>query len=146
MEYIYLFIISMLPLVELRGAIIYALLIKMNILLASIICIFANTIIVPFIFIFARKTLYFFREKKYTKKIAEFILKRGHKASLKLKNKKFVYFALFLFVGIPLPGTGVWTGSLASSLLELDLKKSFIAMFLGCILATILMLGFKIII
>lgn len=143
-KYIYLTLISMFPLIELRGAIIYALIYRLNIVLSCVLCIIANLAIIPVIYIFAKRFLDFLIKIRYTRKIATWILDRGHKTSIKIRNKKYTYVALFLFVGIPLPGTGVWTASLASALLGLSLKKSLIAMFLGCILATIIMLSFKI--
>ncbi|VWL85409.1 COG2426 family protein [Oceanivirga miroungae] len=139
MIYLHLFIISMLPLIELRGAIIYAAVYKLNIFLSIAICVLGNIIVIPIIYIFAMKTIDLLAKIKYTKKIADFILHKGHKAALKLKAKKSSYIALLLFVGIPLPGTGVWTGTLASILLGLDPKKSFVAMLFGCILASIIM-------
>ena len=96
---------------------------------------------VPFIFLFARKILEWGKNKKITKKFFTFCLEKGNKGGKKLQEKagRNVYFALFLFVGIPLPGTGAWTGTLAASLLNLDFKKSIIAIMGGVVLAGIIM-------
>ncbi len=151
MNYIYLFIISMTPLIELRGAIIAAVALNMNLFLSSIICIIGNIIVMPIIFIFAKKVLIYGTKYKYIGPIFEKILKKGHEAGQKLLNKssKTTYTALLLFVGIPLPGTGVWTGTLGASMLDLDFKKSFIYVLGGTIMACIIMvtlskLGFNI--
>jgi uncharacterized membrane protein len=80
-------------------------------------------------------------DKKYTRKFFTFCLEKGHRGGAKLQEKagKGLYFALFLFVGIPVPGTGAWTGTLAASLLDMDFKKSIIAVMLGVILAGLIM-------
>ena len=96
---------------------------------------------VPFIFFFARKILEWGKDKKFTKKFFTFCLEKGNKGGKKLQEKagRNVYLALFLFVGIPLPGTGAWTGTLAASLLNLDFKKSVLAIMAGVVLAGIIM-------
>ena len=105
-----------------------------------------NMLPVPFIFFFARKILEWGKDKKFTKKFFTFCLEKGNKGGKKLQEKagRNVYLALFLFVGIPLPGTGVWTGTLAASFLNLDFKTSVSAVALGVILAGLIMsLGSK---
>ena len=106
-----------------------------------VVCIIGNMLPVPVIFFFARKVLEWGADKKYTKRFFTFCLEKGHKGGEKLQEKagKGLYFALFLFVGIPLPGTGAWTGTLAASLLDMDFKKSVVAVIAGVVLAGVLM-------
>ena len=136
-----IFLISMVPLIELRGAIPYAVGFKLPLLPSYIIAILGNMLPVPFIFFFARKILEWGKDKKFTKKFFTFCLEKGNKGGKKLQEKagRNVYLALFLFVGIPLPGTGAWTGTLAASLLNLDFKKSVLAIMAGVVLAGIIM-------
>ena len=103
------------------------------------ICMIGNMIPVPFIFFFARKILEWGKDKKFIGKFFTWCLEKGHHGGEKLKAKagKGMFFALLLFVGIPLPGTGAWTGTLAASLLDLDFKKSILAVTLGVILAAV---------
>lgn len=131
----------MVPLIELRGAIPYAVGFKLPLLPSYIIAILGNMLPVPFIFFFARKILEWGKDKKFTKKFFTFCLEKGNKGGKKLQEKagRNVYLALFLFVGIPLPGTGAWTGTLAASLLNLDFKKSVLAIMAGVVLAGIIM-------
>ena len=131
----------MVPLIELRGAIPYAVGFQLPLLPSYIVAILGNMLPVPFIFLFARKILEWGKDKKLTKKFFTFCLEKGNKGGKKLQEKagRNVYFALFLFVGIPLPGTGAWTGTLAASLLNLDFKKSVIAIMGGVVLAGIIM-------
>lgn len=141
LKYLIVFLISMVPLIELRGAIPYAVGFQLPLLPSYIIAILGNMLPVPFIFFFARKILEWGKDKKLTKKFFTFCLEKGNKGGKKLQEKagRNVYYALFLFVGIPLPGTGAWTGTLAASLLNLDFKKSVIAIMGGVILAGIIM-------
>ena len=144
-KYIVAFLISMVPLIELRGAVPFGLTDLMGgplpVLPLYITCIVGNMIPVPFIFFFARKILVWGKDKKYIGKFFTFCLEKGEKGGKKLKEKtgRGVYAALFLFVGIPLPGTGAWTGTLAASILDLDFKKSVVMVVLGVILAGIIM-------
>ena len=96
---------------------------------------------VPVIYLFARKVLEWGKDKKYIGKFFTFCIEKGHKGGEKLKEKagRGLFVALLLFVGIPLPGTGAWTGSLIASLLEIDIKKSSLAIFCGIIMATVIM-------
>lgn len=141
LKYLIVFLISMVPLIELRGAIPYAVGFQLPLLPSYIVAILGNMLPVPFIFLFARKILEWGKNKKITKKFFTFCLEKGNKGGEKLQEKagRNVYFALFLFVGIPLPGTGAWTGTLAASLLNLDFKKSIIAIMGGVVLAGIIM-------
>ncbi|MBP5647805.1 small multi-drug export protein [Candidatus Saccharibacteria bacterium] len=140
--------ISMVPLIELRGAIPVA--IGMNLGLPEwlilITAIIGNIIPVPFIYFFARKILAWGVKQKWKpfKQFCNFCLKKGEKGGQKLLKKAGdygTYFALFLFVAIPLPGTGAWTGTLAASILDLDYKKSFVAVIAGVITAGLIMLA-----
>lgn len=145
------FFISMVPLIEIRGGILYALASGIPALPAYIICIVGNMLPVPVIFFLARKVLEWGKDKKGIGKFFTFCLEKGHKGGEKLKAGKMgVYIALFLFVGIPLPGTGAWTGTLAASILDMDFKKSSIAVMCGVVLAGIIigcltMLGINVI-
>ena len=141
-KYLIVLFISMLPLIELRGAIPYAVGFDLPIIPSYIIAIIGNMIPVPFIYLFARKILEWGKDKKIIGKFFTFCLEKGEKGGQKLeaKAKNGIYVALMLFVGIPLPGTGAWTGTLAASILDLDFKKSMKAVFLGLILASIIMM------
>lgn len=144
-KFLLVFLVSMVPLIELRGAVPIGLSTLLgepiSILPLYITCIIGNMLPVPFIFFFARKVLVWGSDKKFIGKFFTFCLEKGEKGGRKLEEKagKGLYFALFLFVGIPLPGTGAWTGTLAASLLDMDFKKSVISVTLGVILAGIIM-------
>lgn len=139
--YIFVFLISMVPIVELRGAIPYAVMYNLNMFWSYVICIIGNMIPVPFIYLFARKILEWGQDKKIIGRFFTFCLEKGHKGGEKLKEKagKGLFFALLLFVGIPLPGTGAWTGTLAASILDMGFKKSVKAVMLGVLLAGVIM-------
>ncbi|MBR2543130.1 small multi-drug export protein [Candidatus Saccharibacteria bacterium] len=141
------FVISMVPLIELRGAIPVA--VGMNLglpeWLVLIIAIIGNVVPVPIIYFFARKFLEWGAKRKWKplKQFCNFCLKKGTKAGDKLLKKAGdygTYFALFLFVAIPLPGTGAWTGTLAASILNLNFKKTVIAITAGVLVAGLIML------
>ena len=140
-KYLIVFFISMVPLIELRGAIPYAIGYNLPILPSYIIAIIGNMLPVPIIYLFARRVLEFGKDKKYIGKFFTWCLKKGEAGGKKLQAKagKDLYWALFIFVGIPLPGTGAWTGTLAASILDMDFKKSVIAVMAGVILAGIIM-------
>ena len=106
-----------------------------------IVCVIGNMLPVPVIYLFARKVLEWGRDKKYIGKFFTFCIEKGHKGGAKLKEKagRGVFLALLLFVGIPVPGTGAWTGTLAASFLDIGFKKSVIAVLLGVLLAGIIM-------
>jgi len=147
-KYIIVFLISMVPLVELRGAVPYAIAMGLPVLPSYIIAIIGNMVPMPFIFFFARKVLEWGKDKPVIGGFFTFCLEKGHKGGEKLKEKagKGLYWALFLFVGIPLPGTGAWTGTLAASILDMDFKKSVRAVVCGVVLAGIIMgLGTKVV-
>ena len=159
LKYIVVFFVSMVPFIELRGAVPIGLSPWLGDPLPLVplyaICIIANMLPVPVIFFFARKVLIWGKDKKYIGKFFTWCYEKGESGGQKLlhkakkSNKKgkdstsarefFIYFALFLFVGIPLPGTGAWTGTLAASFLDLDFKKSTAAVMAGVVLAGIIM-------
>lgn len=147
LNYLIVFFISMVPLIELRGAIPYASWLNemynanLNMILVYIIAIIGNMLPMPIIYLFARKVLLWGCDKKYIGKFFTFCIEKGEKGGKKLQQKagKGLFFALLLFVGIPLPGTGAWTGTLAASFLDMDFKSSMIAVFCGVVLAGIIM-------
>lgn len=141
MGYLLVFLISMVPLVELRGAIPVAVGMQLDMVWAYIICIIGNMLPVPLIYFFARKVLLWGKDKKYIGKFFTWCLKKGEKGGQKLQAKagKGLFIALMLFVGIPLPGTGAWTGTLAASFLDMGFKKSVIAVMCGVIIAGVIM-------
>ena len=144
-KYLLVFFISMVPLIELRGAVPVGLSNLLGdplpILPLYIACILGNMLPVPIIFFFARKVLLWGRDKKYIGKFFTFCIEKGEKGgkALQAKAGRGLYVALFIFVGIPLPGTGAWTGTLAASFLDMDFKKSIIAVIAGVVLAGIIM-------
>ena len=145
-DYLYVFLIAMVPIVELRGAIPVAYTLKattspdLNIFLSYIIIAIGNMIPVPFIFFFARRILEWGKDKKVIGRFFTWCLKKGEKGGQKLQSKagRGLYVALLLFVGIPLPGTGAWTGTLAASFLDMDFKKSVLAVIGGVVLASVI--------
>ena len=141
MNYIIVFLISMVPLIELRGSILYATGIGLPFLPAYITAIIGNMLPVPFIFLFARKILVWGADKPVIGRFFSFCLEKGEKGGKKLQAKagRGLFVALLLFVGIPLPGTGAWTGTLAASFLELDWRKSVIMVMLGVVMAGVIM-------
>ncbi len=148
-KYLIVFFVSMVPIVELRGAIPIAESMNLNIFAYYPIAIIGNMLPVPIIYLFARKILEWGKDKKFIGKFFTWCLEKGKKGGEKLKataGNSGIFWALLLFVGIPLPGTGAWTGTLAASLLDLDFKTSILAVSLGVILAGVIMsLGSKIV-
>ena len=129
------FIVSLLPILELRGGILVGFLLGMDLLPSFIIAFIGNIIPVPFILMFIK---FIFKKLKKTR-MKDFIEKIENKAMSKSDQiQKYAYLGLFLFVGIPLPGTGAWTGSLIAALLDMDMKKSFGIIVLGVIMAGII--------
>ncbi len=135
------FLVSMVPLIELRGAIPYGVLFGLPLWLTFVIAIVGNMLPVPIIYFFARKVLEWGCDKPVIGKFFTFCLEKGHRGGEKLKAKagRGLFWALLLFVGIPLPGTGAWTGTLAASLLDMGFKKSVLACMGGVVLAAIIM-------
>ncbi len=132
----------MVPLIELRGAIPASQLMGLPLLPSYIICIIANMVPVPIIYLFARKVLEWGKDKPVIGKFFTFCLEKGHKGGEKLKQKagKGLFLALLLFVGIPVPGTGAWTGTLAASILDMDFKSTVFACMGGVLLAGVIMM------
>lgn len=132
-----IFIISMLPLLELRGGIIAAALMKVNILRAIVISIVGNILPIPFILFLINDI---FKLLKKSKKLRPYIEKMEKKAMSKSDTiQKYEFWGLVIFVGIPLPGTGAWTGALIASLLGIKRKKASLAILLGILMATVIM-------
>ena len=140
-HYLIVFLISMVPLIELRGSMVYAAGVGIPMVPAYIIAIIGNMLPVPFIYFFARKILVWGKDKPLIGSFFTFCLEKGEKGGRKLQAKagRGLFVALLLFVGIPLPGTGAWTGTLAASLLDMDFKSSVTAVMLGVLLAGIIM-------
>ena len=142
MNYIITFLISMIPLVELRGAVPYAISSGIPLWQALLIGVVGNMLPVPIIFFFARHILEWGKEKPVIGNFFTWCLNKGHRGGQKLEEAagdKVIFWALLLFVGIPLPGTGAWTGTLAASILDWDFKRSVLAVMLGVVLAGLIM-------
>ena len=140
-KYLIVFFVSMVPLIELRGAIPIAVGFGLPLLPSYILAVIANMLPVPFIYFFARRVLEWGKDKPYIGKFFTFCLNKGAAGGEKLQAKagRGLFLALLLFVGIPLPGTGAWTGTLAASLLKMEFKKSVMAVMLGVLLAGCIM-------
>lgn len=140
-HYLIVFLISMVPLIELRGAIPYAVGFGLPLLPSYIIAIIGNMLPVPFIYLFARKVLEVGSEWPVVGGFCRMCMEKGERGGQKLTAKagRGLFVALMLFVGIPLPGTGAWTGTLAASILNMDFKSSIIAVMCGVLLAGIIM-------
>ena len=138
-KYLWVFFVSMVPLVELRGSIIIS---QLPVLSSYIVAIIGNMLPVPVIYLFARKVLVWGADKPVIGKFFSWCLEKGEKGGKKLQEKagRGLFIALLLFVGIPLPGTGAWTGTLAASILDMDFKSTIIAVMLGVLLAGIIMM------
>ncbi len=142
------FLVSMVPLIELRGAIPYGVLYGLPLWLTYMVAIVGNMLPVPFIYFFARRVLLWGRDKKWIGPFFTWCLEKGEKGGRKLQAKagRGLFWALLLFVGIPLPGTGAWTGTLAASILDMGFKKSVLAcmggvLLAGCIMGVLSLLG-----
>ena len=140
-KYLTVFGISMLPLIELRGAIPVGIGMGLPMLPTYIIAVIGNMVPVPFIFFFARKVLLWGRTLPKVGGVFEWMYQKGERGGEKLKAKagKGLFWALLFFVGIPLPGTGAWTGTLAASILDMDFKSSVLAAMGGVLLAGVIM-------
>ena len=142
MNYIITFLIAMIPLVELRGAVPYAISSGIPLWQALLIGVIGNMLPVPIIFFFARHILEWGKDKPVIGNFFTWCLNKGHRGGQKLEEAagdKGIFWALLLFVGIPLPGTGAWTGPLAASILDWDFKRSVLAVMLGVVLAGLIM-------
>ena len=141
-KYLTVILISMVPLIELRGAVPIAIGQGIDPLLALAICTVSNMVPVPIIYFFARKFLLWGSRQKHIGKFCSFFVEKGEKAGQKLVKKTGrggLFLALLLFVGIPVPGTGAWTGTLAASFLNMGFKSTVASVSLGVLLAGIIM-------
>ena len=141
-KYLLIFFISMVPLIELRGAIPTAVTMDLDYLTSMVVCCVGNMLPVPIIYLFARQVLHWGADKPYIGPFFRFCLDKGQRGGEKLRVKAGrggLFMALMLFVGIPLPGTGAWTGTLAASFLNMGIKSTVAAVSLGVILAAVIM-------
>ena len=141
-KYFWIFLVSMIPIIELRGAIPISQKMGLPIINSYIICIIGNMLPVPIIYLFARKVLEWGADKPLIGGFFRWCLTKGEHGGQKLQQKagRGLFLALMLFVGIPVPGTGAWTGTLAASILDMDFKSSVLAVMLGVLLAGVIMM------
>lgn len=132
-----IFVISLMPILELRGGLLAASLLDVEFVRAAMICIIGNVLPIPFVLLFLRFVLDIMAKWNVTKKIVIWLEKKVE--SKREQIDKYGYWGLILFVGIPLPGTGAWTGALLAIMLGLNRKKSFVCILLGVIMAAIIM-------
>ena len=141
-KYILIFLVSMVPLIELRGSIVMAVGMDLDYLTALTVSVIGNMLPVPIIYFFARKVLIWGAHRKYIGKFFRYCLEKGENGGQKLiarTGRGGLFLALLLFVGIPLPGTGAWTGTLAASFLNMGIKATVTAVSLGVVLAGLIM-------
>ena len=141
-KYLLCFLVSMGPLIELRGSMVMAMGMDLDYVVALVVCVIGNMLPVPFIYFFARKVLLWGADKPYIGKFFTVCLEKGERAGQKLANaagRQGLFLALMLFVGIPLPGTGAWTGTLGASFLNMGFKSTVGSVCLGVIIAGIIM-------
>lgn len=141
-KYLFVFLVSMVPLIELRGGVPFAVGMGLDYYKALIVCVIGNMLPVPVIYFFARKVLLWGCDKKYIGKFFSYCIEKGEHGGQKLVNKAGrggLFVALMLFVGIPLPGTGAWTGTLAASFLNMGFKSTVASVSLGVVMAGIIM-------
>ncbi len=141
-KYIIIFVIAMVPIVELRGAVPVSQVFGLPIVPSFVVCIIGNMIPVPFIYLLARRVLNWGSNKRFIGGVCSFFLVKGERGGQKLLSKagRGLFVALMLFVGIPLPGTGAWTGTLAASILDMDFKSTVAAAMCGVLLAGVIMM------
>ena len=141
-RYLLIFFVSMVPLIELRGGIVMAVGMGLDYFPSLAVCVAANMLPVPLIYFFARKVLHWGADKRYIGPAFTYFLEKGEKGGRKLMaraGRGGLFVALMLFVGIPIPGTGAWTGTLAASFLDMGIKTTALAVSLGVIMAGIIM-------
>ena len=141
-KYVLIALVSMVPIVELRGAIPIAVGMGLDYWTALAVAVIGNMLPVPFIYLFARKVLIWGAERKYIGKFFRFCMEKGEHGGQKLTaraGRGGLFVALMLFVGIPLPGTGAWTGTLAASFLDMGIKSTVASVCLGVIIAGVIM-------
>ncbi|MCQ2421774.1 MAG: small multi-drug export protein [Lachnospiraceae bacterium] len=134
---LFIFFISLLPLIELRGGVLVAKLLGVPLLRANLICIIGNIIPIPFILLFIKTIFAFMKKHNILKRFIEYLEKRAERKSKGVDRGEFLF--LLLFVGIPIPGTGAWMGSLIAALFDFDIKRASLAIFLGILLAAVIM-------
>ena len=141
-KYLWVFFVSMVPLIELRGAVPISQALKLPVIPSFIIAIIGDMLPVPVIYLFARKVLLWGADKPVIGKFFSWCIEKGEKGGKKLQEKagRGLFVALLLFVGIPVPGTGAWTGTLAASILDMDFKSTVAAVMLGVLLAGVIMM------
>ena len=141
-KYLSIFLVSMVPMIELRGSMVMAAGMELDFFTALAISVIGNMLPVPIIYFFARKVLLWGKDKKYIGKFFRFCLEKGERGGQKLTKtagRGGLFVALMLFVGIPLPGTGAWTGTLAASFLNMGIKSTALAVSLGVVMAGLIM-------
>lgn len=141
-KYLFAFLVSMIPLIELRGGVPIAIASGIHWLPAIVVCGIGNMLPVPIIYLFARKVLLWGADKPFVGKFFTFCIEKGEHGGQKLVAKAGrggLFVALMLFVGIPLPGTGAWTGTLAASFLNMGFKSTTAAVSLGVVIAGVIM-------
>lgn len=136
-EEVVIFIISMSPILELRGGLLAASLLKVSITKAIPLCIIGNIIPIPFILLFIKKIFSWMKRFRIFRGLIEKLENRAMSKSGKVKQYEFL--GLVLFVGIPIPGTGAWMGSLIAALLDMDIKRAVVAELIGIAMATVIM-------
>ncbi len=142
-NYLICFLVSMVPLIELRGSMVMAVGMELDYLPALLICVLGNMLPVPLIYMFARNVLTWGADKKYIGKFFTYCLEKGESGGRKLISRAGrggLFVALMLFVGIPVPGTGAWTGTLAASFLNMGFRSTVLSVSLGVVIAGIIML------
>ena len=141
-KYLFIFFLSMVPVIELRGAIPFAVNWELDYWKALVVCAIGNMLPVPFIYFFARKILHWGADKQYIGKFFRFFIEKGERGGQKLTaraGRGGLFVALMLFVGIPIPGTGAWTGTLAASFLNMGIRSTAVSVSLGVVMAGIIM-------
>ena len=141
-KYLLCFLVSMVPIIELRGGVPIAVGMGLDYFPALLVCVIGNMLPVPIIYLFARKVLEWGCDEKYIGKFFTYCIEKGERGGQKLTEKAGkggLFIALMLFVGIPLPGTGAWTGTLAASFLNMGLKETTKAVVLGVVIAGVIM-------
>ncbi len=133
---VFVFLVSMVPLIELRGGLLISSMLDIPLLQANLICIIGNIIPIPFILLFIKHIFAFMKEHNILKGFVEKLEERATKKSAGAEKGEFLF--LLLFVGIPIPGTGAWMGSLIAALFNFKIKKASIAILLGIFMAAII--------
>ena len=141
-KYLMCFFVSMVPLIELRGSMVMAMGMDLDYWTSLAVCVIGNMLPVPVIYFFARKVLVWGSNKPYIGKFFTYCIEKGHRGGERLierTGRGGLFVALMLFVGIPLPGTGAWTGTLAASFLDMGFRTTVTAVSLGVVMAGIIM-------